>query len=255
MRCVLYLDLKYWRWNRLLAKRLLVLSCTLSKLKGDGYLPALERYTGPSFGVVKKYLRTHPQDSIEILILSARFGLISAETLIPYYEQKMTKWQAEEFNHHLIETLKFKVANNHYFDAFFNLGSSYKLAFIGLETIFKPQIISWASGSIGRRISLLYQWLHTEDYKKPKQETFSTDVNLVGQMNHEIHLAYQIARDAIARNDTACRHFYTWYVKIDNTSVSAKWFASHLLKKQVNSFHTQDALNILRKFGIEVHSV
>jgi hypothetical protein len=65
--------------GKTIVNRLLILSCSQRKAPWEGDLPALDRYDGPAFRVLRKYLRTHSDDSLAILILSAKFGLIEAE--------------------------------------------------------------------------------------------------------------------------------------------------------------------------------
>lgn len=65
--------------------RLLILSCSRKKHPAQGLLPALERYDGPAYRVINKFLRVHPSEkqSLNVYILSARFGLISDDERIP----------------------------------------------------------------------------------------------------------------------------------------------------------------------------
>jgi hypothetical protein len=65
--------------------RLLILSCSQRKRPDAILLPALERYDGPMFRVLRKFLRENPSKELhpDVYILSAQFGLISADQLIP----------------------------------------------------------------------------------------------------------------------------------------------------------------------------
>ena len=68
-----------WSLDRL-NKKLLILGCAGRKRDSDGLLPALDRYDGPSYRVVRKFLREYrwPED-VSIAVLSAEHGLLSAE--------------------------------------------------------------------------------------------------------------------------------------------------------------------------------
>ena len=72
-------------------RRLLVVACSACKNKIDGFLPAIERYDGPVFRVLRKYLREESTGVADVLILSAKFGLISANKLIPDYDLEMSE--------------------------------------------------------------------------------------------------------------------------------------------------------------------
>lgn len=53
---------------------------------------ALERYDGPAFHVLRKFIIECPAEArnLDIHILSAKFGLITAARSIPRYEQNVT---------------------------------------------------------------------------------------------------------------------------------------------------------------------
>ena len=59
--------------------RLLILSCSQRKAPAKGRLPAIDRYDGPAFRVLRKYLREGPAEVPTVLILSAKYGLIESE--------------------------------------------------------------------------------------------------------------------------------------------------------------------------------
>src|SRR6266567_6447270 len=77
--------------------RRLLLSCSEKKRDDPCPLPALERYEGGSYKVVKKAMRegTFPPD-VEICIVSALYGLLEAGEMIMSYNRKMTTLRATE---------------------------------------------------------------------------------------------------------------------------------------------------------------
>ncbi len=79
-------------------KRLVILSCSQRKVQGKRKMRVMDRYDGPAYKVVRKYLRTVPDARIdhEFLILSAELGLISDSLRIPYYNRRMTVERAKE---------------------------------------------------------------------------------------------------------------------------------------------------------------
>jgi len=74
--------------------RLLVMACSAAKKKDAGLLPALARYDGPAFHVLRKYL-AHATDAPTVFILSARFGLLDADHPIPDYDRRISAEAAE----------------------------------------------------------------------------------------------------------------------------------------------------------------
>ncbi len=77
--------------------RLLLVGCSACKDVRPEPLPARERYTGVFFRVIAKAQRAHywPAD-LELVIVSARYGLLLAESPVPWYEQKLSRVRARE---------------------------------------------------------------------------------------------------------------------------------------------------------------
>ncbi len=68
---------------------LLLLSCSARKRRDGGELPALERYDGPAFRVLRRFGRQFPATLVETWIVSARFGLLQGQTPVPLYDQRL----------------------------------------------------------------------------------------------------------------------------------------------------------------------
>ena len=89
-------------------KRLVILSCSQRKVQGKPLMCAMDRYDGPAYKVVRKYLRAVPDARTydEFLILSAEFGLIPDSRRIPYYDRRMTVERAKELHKQTLDALK-----------------------------------------------------------------------------------------------------------------------------------------------------
>src|SRR5438876_8192252 len=70
--------------------RLLIISCSQRKKPDAGLLPAIDRYDGPAFRVLRKFLVEAPAHPPVILILSAKYGLIEAAQPVPDYDCRMS---------------------------------------------------------------------------------------------------------------------------------------------------------------------
>lgn len=71
-------------------QRLLILSCSQRKNTSQEQLPAIERYNGPLFFVLRRFLRECPHEAkqLDVYILSAAYGLIPADFQTEFYDQK-----------------------------------------------------------------------------------------------------------------------------------------------------------------------
>ena len=56
---------------------MLILACSRRKRLDEGLLPAIDRYDGSAFRVLRRFLRERPAGAPDVLILSAKHGLIA----------------------------------------------------------------------------------------------------------------------------------------------------------------------------------
>ena len=74
-------------------KRLLIVGCSATKDPAAGLLPALDRYRGAYYQMIRQV----PADELpEIVILSAELGFIRSDAMIPDYDRRLTKVRAAE---------------------------------------------------------------------------------------------------------------------------------------------------------------
>lgn len=79
--------------------RVLVMSCSASKVPQMGPAPAMQVYDGPMWRDLRRWVKAHPVDAavhLEVWVLSAKHGLIPAQTKIEDYNLKMTAERAAE---------------------------------------------------------------------------------------------------------------------------------------------------------------
>lgn len=137
-------------------KYLLILPCSKRK-KPVSKAQALELYDGPFYRVVRK---AKPQN-LDILILSAKYGLIGSNESISYYDQMMTAERAEELASEIIMKLEKSLRYGCYDEIFINLGKTYMLALDEGKNMLDEYNVYWASGQIGERSHQLKNWLES----------------------------------------------------------------------------------------------
>ncbi|MBV9294304.1 MAG: hypothetical protein JO145_01935 [Acidobacteriaceae bacterium] len=123
-------------------------------------MAALDRYDGIFFRVLRKWMRAQSSDSVptDLLIVSARFGLIDANKQIPNYDVRMTRERASELAPQIQAALRIRLRRNVYRNIFVNLGREYLATVAGLNGL---QRATWAVGGIGQRARQMKQWLET----------------------------------------------------------------------------------------------
>jgi hypothetical protein len=140
-----------------------VLACSSRKLPTTGLLPAIERYDGVAYRVVKKLQRLgqYPAD-VDLLILSAKYGVIPHDRLIPDYDLRMARdralEQADENRTFLSRFLKAHV----YSEIFVSAGKDYLLALEPFDTWRGAANVKVNKGSIGLQLKGLKLWLLQE---------------------------------------------------------------------------------------------
>ena len=142
-------------------KHLLIISCSGRKDKSEGKMPAIDRYTGVFYSVIKKLKREGKfPGNVDVLIISAKFGLLKPNEPIGCYDLKMNSKQAIKLNKNIISALGKYLEGKEYGEVFINLGKDYMLSVSGYEELLpKNAKIILAEGGIGQKMSQMKKWL------------------------------------------------------------------------------------------------
>jgi hypothetical protein len=145
-------------------RRLLILSCSQRKRPDPGLLPAIKRYDGPAFWVLRHFLREQPDCSqhLDVFILSAYYGLIQAYHPIIEYNQVMTPSRAIELHDEVLASFA-SLFRIDYTDLCLAMSKKYLKALEGWPTLLRSDVRSTiVSGSQGTRLTQLKHWLWQE---------------------------------------------------------------------------------------------
>ncbi|MCS6923799.1 MAG: hypothetical protein NZM10_05415 [Fimbriimonadales bacterium] len=145
------------------ARRLLLIACSARKRVDAGLLPAMERYDGIFYRVVRRW-QQHASPELrrrtDILILSAEFGLLEASTPIPYYDRKMDSARARFLQPRVVDALRKRMVGGGYGEIFLAVGRLYRNALEPLESWVPPEAtLLSVSGGIGKQAQQLRDWL------------------------------------------------------------------------------------------------
>jgi len=139
--------------------RLLIISSSKRQKKDKSPLPALERYDGFMFRILKKLKRENklPAD-LDIIIISSKFGLLKPEDKVPYVNHMMTFLQAREVKNKFLNEFKKLFDKKNYSEIFVNLGASYLESIKGIEKLTNAKII-YAKGKMGQKANHMKRWI------------------------------------------------------------------------------------------------
>lgn len=238
--------------------RLLIISCSQRKKLTAKLLPAIERYDGPLFQVLRKFQvnSSKTTDNLDVYILSAKFGLIPISKKIPFYDQPMSYQRAAQVNPKVIAKVKQVFADKRYREIFVCVGKQYLHALKGYD-VFLPNssVVTVASGSSGRRQAMLHKWLHGES----RPDLAITPSGAAVIRGKKISLTpdevIDIACRALAENKGEPRRYQSWYVPINGDRVAPKWLVSLLTNLPIGEFHSDEARRVLQQLGVKVVSL
>lgn len=234
---------------------MLLLGCSQRKRTTPDLLPALDRYDGPQFRLVRKYLRTNPSPGPDIMILSAQFGLLSAYERIPVYDRRMTPERALQLRPEVIAALREYVRRAGCRRCCIALGRDYLPAVEGLGAIIPETCtITYIGGAPGERLARLFDWLYG-DLARPDRRRIAPRgrAHLRGieiRLEPETALAYGLR--ALHAQQTPPPQPKAWYVELGEYRVGPKWLVSQLVGLPVGTFSTTDARRVLAALGVEV---
>jgi cytoplasmic iron level regulating protein YaaA (DUF328/UPF0246 family) len=150
---------------------LLIVACSQRKRPDPGLLPAIERYDGVNFRVLRKARREgYWPKNLDVLILSARYGLLKANDPIEDYDLRMTRERAITLQAQISADLDVYLKRTPYNEIFVNLGKTYLIALASSEALMgQDRRVRYATGGIGDKMSQMKRWLrdisdlHRED--------------------------------------------------------------------------------------------
>jgi len=141
---------------------LLVLGCSQRKRPDAGRLPALERYDGVNYRVLRKLERERGlPGNLDIVILSAKYGLIAGSTGIEDYDLRLTPDRAAALSSIVAQRLDEQVCSANYLQIFINLGKDYMPALAGCISLSRAELqLIYARGGIGEKMAQMKEWLY-----------------------------------------------------------------------------------------------
>src|SRR4029077_14193065 len=197
---------------------LVILGCSQRKKKTSRLIAAIDRYDGPVFHVLRKYMHDNPQVRRSTYILSGRFGLIDAEFPTPRYSHRLTTTDISILQESVDSQVKEAVDKVRPTNVFVSVGSQYwPLLDEPLSRRFASEQLIIASGSIGGRASQLAHWLRSskpankEDaVTQPSGEATLLGTTL-GLTSSEI---LGKAAEALSHDPEGASRFQTWFVDL-----------------------------------------
>lgn len=246
-------------------RRCLILGCSSAKNEASEPLPAIQRYDGPPFKVLRRYLERDLETGhvLDVFVLSAQYGLVAGQTAIDSYDQRMTDRWALEMHNHVMEKIQNDLLPQNYAEVFLSMGKMYLQVLAGIEDLVSGDtrlIIS--KGTAGKKLTHLKNWLWRLGDSPVEQKTLGIVANRTTPQTavlrgHSITLAtaqaIALLQEGIAVDGTSARQVRNWYVDVKGEKISPKWAARHIFGVSVSQFSADEARRVLRRFGLNCH--
>jgi cytoplasmic iron level regulating protein YaaA (DUF328/UPF0246 family) len=142
--------------------RLLVQSCSKSKIQASESVQALDLYSGYFYKIIKKSIREDQLvEDLDLSILSAKHGLLDPDQAIEPYDERMTTERADSMADEVTASLRSTITEGDYERVIINAGKTYRRA---VQTEELPATVSYISGDgIGAKGQALKQFIRGDD--------------------------------------------------------------------------------------------
>ena len=141
-------------------KYLLILGCSNRKNPIQTKVKPLDLYDGVNYRVLKKFFRKCGKPkNLEILIISAKYGLLKMDDMIEYYDEKMTIQRANVLHDSIMKRLKKFLEGKKFDEVHLNMGKTYLKAIEGYENLFHGSKIIYDPRGIGCKMQSMKIWL------------------------------------------------------------------------------------------------
>jgi hypothetical protein len=190
------------------AKALVVLGCSATKVETNGLLPAINLYDGPTFRVLRSFLRQNAwPPALSLAVLSAKFGLIGGLAQIPYYNRRMTPHRAEHLNPSVTASLQRLLPNHVTVDLV--MGKDY-LDSIDLSVArAQGAHFRFAEGGIGTKLNRLHDLLRRMPHQRRRIrkgiERTSRPLYFLPDWDDFLDIKYNFQKDSFSSVDRATR--------------------------------------------------
>jgi hypothetical protein len=246
--------------------RLLILKCSNRKRGGEEPLPAIDRYDGPLWQVLRSFRREQPlfADDIDIYVLSAAYGLISAFDPIPWYDRTMAPERADELRPEVLERFA-SLMGEGYKQLCLGLSQRYLRAMTGWNELVPPGMaVTHTDGPMGTKLGQLRAWLEGRVWQPPSEQPARLEAAV--QPRGEVVMSgvmlrlsrdevLEQARQALAVDGKGAERYRGWYVLVDDRPVSAKWLAGLISGLPTSRFDAAAARRALLALGLDIERV
>lgn len=142
--------------------RLILLSASRRRSSNLEPLPAIERYQGVYFRVLKKYLREGRLKDTDILIVSEKFGVLRPKDLVPYhkpFEGKLGKEEVQKARQANLTKLAETLSEKQYSEIFVVCGREFQKLIDSFQNLTNTKVVFCEGAGLGPKAQNLKKWI------------------------------------------------------------------------------------------------
>lgn len=235
--------------------RLLLFACSARKRRDAGPLPAIERYDGPAFRVLRRYLARAGDTALCVHILSARYGVIPAAMPLPAYDERLTATRAVALRPEIERTLAAVVGRQRWQSCFIYGGRAYYALMASvLVALDSAPPVARPDGPPGVRLARLRAWLDGGTSADESAAAVGGTVPRLRGVRVDLTAEQALARlrETLASASGGSESAAVWVVDMESALLPAKRAASVLTGLPKTAFGTTEAVRLLRQLGLTV---
>jgi len=142
-------------------KKLMIISCSERKKNFLNLTPAMDLYDGPMYRMIRNFEPIY-YNGIDVMIISAKYGLISHNHPIRNYDLRLTKNRIPKLREIVKNRLVERLRTTNYNEIMFSMGKDYLRVFDGIKDIVPADCkIRVVNGKIGEKLQETKNWLVT----------------------------------------------------------------------------------------------
>ncbi len=139
-------------------KKLMIISCSQRKKNFLNFTPAMELYDGPMYRMIRNFKPIY-YNGIDVMILSAKYGLMAQNHMIKNYDQRLTEKRIPKLREIVKNRLAERLKLTNYNEIMLSMGKDYLSVFEGIKKIAPQCKIKHAEGKIGEKLKETKNWL------------------------------------------------------------------------------------------------
>lgn len=141
-------------------RSLLIISCSGAKDKTPGKIPSVMRYKGPFYPTLHKAMRENRfPKNLDILIVSAKYGLLTSDEPIEDYDQKIDTECARKLRPSVQKKLEAFLDGKAYGQLFNGLWKDYQAVLEGFDLEKRFDTVVPVEANRGKKMSQLKAWI------------------------------------------------------------------------------------------------